>query len=453
MRKQEKTTLILSRYSYFFKTSKGVFLAYSSKTNSFLEISEDLFNILLPISNSRNKELTNEIPNKILDLLKTEGFVCNKGDDDDFVLKSQFITQSIQHDRTKLGLVIAPTLNCNFNCPYCFEPSKKSKAIDEATINNLIAFIKGHTKSETLKITWYGGEPLLALKSIKNILDRISNEVKIKLTEHSIITNGYLFEDKAIEVFKQYPLDSIQITIDGNKNRHNKLRALKSNKNTSTYDRIIKNIINISQKLPNTQLHIRVNIDKENKEDYFSIYKELNSLIKSNNVVVYPGILRLENEEKTMLVEPAFSRRETSEFIYDITTRGFLNDERIFPMRSCAKTCTATCVNSYIIGASGEIYKCWNDVSDPKKIVGNIKDEQISNSSLYYRYHQGCMWYNDKQCKECFFMPICNGKCAWYNERNLYHSGKYNLCQCLQKSPGLLNKSLEYYYEKNTINI
>lgn len=39
------------------------------------------------------------------------------------------------------------------------------------------------------------------------------------------------------------------------------------------------------------------------------------------------------------------------------------------------------------------------------------------------------------------------GKCAWYNERNLYHNGKFNLCQCLQKAPGLLDKCLEYYYE------
>lgn len=103
--------------------------------------------------------------------------------------------------------------------------------------------------------------------------------------------------------------------------------------------------------------------------------------------------------------------------------------------------------NSFIIGHEGEIYKCWNDVSDASKIIGYIDKAEIVNKTLYYRYHQGCAWYNDPVCKECFFMPICNGKCAWYNERNIYHNGKFNLCQCLQKAPGLLEKCLEYYYD------
>lgn len=202
------------------------------------------------------------------------------------------------------------------------------------------------------------------------------------------------------------------------------------------------------QLLKFSELHIRVNIDKENQNDYFRIYEQIHSTVDCTNIIIYPGIIRLENEMMTKTIEPAFKRWETAELIYNLNIEGYLK-EGVFPERRIAKTCCASCVNSYIIGPSGEVYKCWNDVSDDTKIVGNINDERISNTTLYYRYHQGCSWYNDNECKKCFFMPICNGKCAWYNIRNIYYSGEYNLCQCLQKAPGLLNKSLEYFYKKS----
>lgn len=444
--------LIVSRYSYFFKTSKGDFLAYSSKSNSFLEISEVLYDLLKFTSTCDKKELPiDKIPQDIIDILINEGFVCTKYDDDDYVSKNQFITQSIQYNKSRLGLVIAPTLNCNFDCPYCFESNKTFKYINDATIDNIIDFIKKHSSAELLKLTWYGGEPLLALNKIENILENITEKIGIEINDHTLITNGYLFDENAVRLFKKYPLKSIQITLDGVKCRHDELRALKNSQSKGTYDKILKNIKLISDELPNTELHIRVNIDKNNKDDYFKVYEELKDTIGLKNKIVYPGIIRIENKEKTELVYPAFARDETSNYLFDIMKMGYINGQ-VFPTRMVSKTCTANCVNSYIIGPSGEIYKCWNDVSDPNKIVGYITEDKITNTSLYYRYHQGCSWYNDSECKTCFYMPICNGKCIWYNERNIYHSGTYNLCQCLQKSPGLLDQTLEYYYEHNILS-
>lgn len=436
---------VISRYAYFFKTSKSICLAYSSKNNSFLELSEDLYNFLDEKVKNNTIEIQNQLPEDIQIKLEQEGFICSESEDDDFVFKSQFITQSVQHNKSKLNLVIVPTLSCNFNCPYCFEKDKRASKMTNQTVDNLISFIKGFGDAKSLTLTWYGGEPLLAIPVIEKILNRITTEVSAKILKHSIITNGYLFDNKAIELFKKYPLDSIQITLDGIKDRHNSLRALKSN-NAPTYDNILNNIDNIVNKLPNTELHIRVNIDKNNANDFFQIHNDIQGKYAGKNIIVYPGIIRLENEDMTNIVEPAFGRWETANMLYDLYSKGILKGD-IYPTLRIAKTCCASCVSSYIIGPMGEIYKCWNDVSDKSKIIGYIDRPEIVNKTLYYRYHQGCAWYNDPICKKCFFMPICNGKCAWYNERNLYHNGKFNLCQCLQKAPGLLDKCLEYYYE------
>ena len=410
-----------------------------------MELSECLFDILKKSMKDRDCAIPHEIPGDILNMLEREGIICGKHDDDDYVTKCQFITQSVQHDKSKLNLVIAPTLSCNFNCPYCFENDKHASRMDDSTINHLIAFIKDFGNIKELSITWYGGEPLLAFPVIEKILNRINNELSVKITKHSMITNGYLINDDVIKLFQNNPLDSMQITIDGEKERHNKLRCLKSS-NLPTYDRIMDNINLVVNKLPNTELHVRVNIDKNNVNDFFQISDRLKNKYKGNHIVVYPGIIRLENEEKTNLVEPEFGRWETAYLLFDLYSKGILKGD-LYPIHRVAKTCCALCVNSYIIGPTGEIYKCWNDVSDKAKVVGHINKPEIENQILYYRYHEGCAWYNDPVCKSCFFLPICNGKCAWYNERNIYHGANFNLCQCLQKAPGLLDKCLEYYYE------
>jgi uncharacterized protein len=212
-----------------------------------------------------------------------------------------------------------------------------------------------------------------------------------------------------------------------------------------TFDVIIHNLQKIVEAMPSTQVHIRVNIDKTNLSDFYLLKDYLKENLKSSNIIVYPGIIRLENDEKTNIIEPSFDRWETAELLFDLFTQGLLDGE-IYPIRHKSKTCCAMCVNSFIIGPSGEIYKCWNDVSDDSKIIGYIQSPKIKNSQLFYRYHTSCAWYNDTECKECFFLPICNGKCAWYGERNLFHNGNYNLCQCMQKAPGLLDKCLEAYY-------
>lgn len=436
---------IISRYSYFFKTSKAVCLAYSSKNNSFLELSEDLYDFLVECVTLDSKVPLNQLPIEIQTILEKEGFICDERDDDDFINKSQFVTQTVQHDKSKLNLVIVPTIDCNFNCPYCFERGKKASKMDDKTADNIIKFIKEYGEIKYLTITWYGGEPLLALPVIEYILGRIKNEVSAKIKTHSLITNGYLFDKKATILFKKFPLNSIQITLDGVKERHDKLRCLKSS-GAPTYDRIINNIGLIIKELPETELHVRVNVDKTNIDDYYKISKDIHDKYGHKNVIVYPGIIRLENEEMTNMVEPAFGRWETANILYDLYSKGILNGD-VYPTLRIAKTCCASSLSSYIIGPTGEIYKCWNDVSDTSKIIGRIDQTEIQNKTLFYRYHQGCAWYNDPECKKCFFMPICNGKCAWYNERNIYHNGEYNLCQCLQKAPGLLDKCLEHYYE------
>lgn len=169
-------------------------------------------------------------------------------------------------------MTLIPTTSCNFKCPYCFEEHKTNKTMTDAVIDKLIDFINAHDTSKLLNVMWYGGEPLLAFGRMKQILHKIETECNLKIHSQSIITNGYLFDEEKCLYFKEHPLSDIQITIDGTKEFHNKIRYSATDNNT--YDKILDNIDRIVQELPDTRVFIRINIDEANKGMFPTLHKE-----------------------------------------------------------------------------------------------------------------------------------------------------------------------------------
>lgn len=433
---------VISKYVYQFVSSKGEYLIYCSRSNSFLKLSKDLSKYIEECKN--DSSLLNDLDVELLEALKKHKIIVHKNEDNDFLLERQFLEDQITFSTSTIGLVLVPTLACNFNCPYCFEEGKKASRMSDNIIDQLISFIKLHKFAKNLAITWYGGEPLLAFSTIQKILNKIHNEINLRLTEHSIITNGYYFTKEIIDYFKEHPLNDIQITLDGNKTRHDSIRKQKAT-GEGSYDILINNINNILDELPDVHLSVRVNIEKKNMEDFIDLYSELSAKWKNKNISIYPGILRIDNDDKTALASSALSQWEAFDLYYELRKKKMINGS-IFPSLQYHKGCCATVVNSYIVGPKGEMYKCWNDVSNDKRIIGYISDEKLTNPSLFYRYIIGSKSYRDQECLDCFLLPVCSGNCAFYRLRNQHENGKYILCQCLQKSPNMLNKCLEYYY-------
>lgn len=434
--------VVISKYTYQWISTRGDHLIYCSRTNSYLKVTPELYEFINDCRN--NSELLSEIDSELLAILQNHKIVVSEYDDDDYILERQFKEDQCTFSPSTIGLVLVPTTSCNFDCPYCFEEGKKPSNMSDETIEALISFLKLHKLAKNIALTWYGGEPLLAFGTIKKILNKIESETGLPIIDQSIITNGYYFSDNVIEFFKQHPLSNIQITLDGNKARHDTIRKQKGT-GVGSYDRLINNIDNILNKLPDTQVSIRVNIDKANKDEFFDVYARLSERWKNKKIKIYPGILRIDNETKTNLACSVLSQSEAMELYYDLRQKQMI-DGSIYPTLQHHEGCCATVVNSYIIGPDGEIYKCWNDVSNSDRIVGNIREQKIRNTSLFYRYIIASKTCRNKACLDCSMLPICSGSCAYYRLRNIYEKGEYALCQCLQKEPEMLEKSLESYY-------
>lgn len=108
-----------------------------------------------------------------------------------------------RYNRSHLSLVIAATSNCNFRCVYCYEGSVlRASTMSEAIQEAIVKFVESEAPHlETFTVTWYGGEPLLALDIIENLSIKFVDICKKNAIAYdaTIVTNGYLLNCTVIE--------------------------------------------------------------------------------------------------------------------------------------------------------------------------------------------------------------------------------------------------------------
>lgn len=410
-----------SLYTYLFRNRDSFYL-YNSQTGFFSEINETLFEALF------NEDIKSFDP-KFIKHLKDKKIIVEDGHLYDYYHLSRLNHLYSMGNNDILGLTIAPTTGCNFACPYCFEGNKKDKRMTSETISDIINFINSSNRYKELHITWYGGEPLTAFDIIKSIVLRIRSECQIPITSQSIVTNGYLLNQDVIAFLKDNQFKNIQITFDGAETNHNKTRGLKGN-HMPTFHKIMTNLDRIVTELPeNTRISIRVNVNKKNEQDFALLYNLIKEKYpQKRNLVVYPGFIRESNTTDMYMCFNSLVGKSRYEFYKKIQNHGINVD---FYPQIYNKGCMACQNSSFIIGPSGELYKCWNDFNHPEKIVGYIKDRKITNPSLISQYACDSNVFYDVKCKDCKIFPVCNGGCTWYRNKNIYEGKRYDVCSFL----------------------
>lgn len=85
------------------------------------------------------------------------------------------------------------------------------------TADKTIEFILNQVDKNTpLSIFWYGGEPLLDLKHIRYITEKLKEHSdKYESYSASIVTNGYLLTKDVAYQLKKLDIDNVQITLVG----------------------------------------------------------------------------------------------------------------------------------------------------------------------------------------------------------------------------------------------
>lgn len=371
-------------------------IIYNALSGAIAILDANQYNIL---NNLENATRENE---ELINMLLENGFIVSDYEKEQMILEYKLFSSRFKSD--ELNLTIVPTSNCNFDCIYCYEKNVIGDYKMTTDIQDkLVSFIEESISNITcLSVTWYGGEPLLAFDVIeclsKKLIDLCdTNNVKYNA---SIITNGYLLDSLVAEKMNQLKIETMQITLDGSREIHDRRRPLKGG--GKTFDIIVENIRRIKNSY-NGEIIIRINIDKSNENDIH----EIDSVLLNNAHNVNAYVARVENDNDTYVDNICLSPREFSLIEYNYNHKDV--DADSFVLETRGNFCCADQSSSFIIDADGFIYKCWSEIGQKSKSICRI-GEGIRNISLIYDY----LFYNpmeDIQCGKCKYLPLCMGGC------------------------------------------
>lgn len=430
---ENSATYKLSRFCFPIKSDEKCYV-YISRTNNFYSISPELYGLLT----ADDFDISALEPG--LDELREKKILTTEEEDDAFVDDLRFNHWLKAYNTANVGLTILPTMTCNLRCPYCFEETKPRGVMDSDTVKSLVDFVCGHKDAKTYTITWFGGEPLIGLKQMEEILDRLAENDSLELRYHSLVTNATLLDERARDLFRRYPLNHLQITLDGDREGHDKKRFFANG--DGTFDLILKNMVDFNNEFPQVPVSIRINVDRNNSD----IYESVVAYVKERtgvNVTCYPGILR---RTASCSDDSFFGVGDLIKFNRKVNS----GNVTLYP-KGEPKGCTATLASAYVIGPRGEIYKCWEHVGEPEYVVGNIKEDGFSNDRLVKKLVLNGHPFGDERCLKCGFLPICSGGCPNNRVMTKYKNNSDRddqLCCLYSRNEGaVLNDFLAAYAE------
>ena len=415
----------LSKYNFTFpypkKTNgKEQTVMYNTLTGAIALIEADKYEQYRQFAEN-GTPVSNE---DLLKDLKLGGYVVDGDFDELSALKYKL--QASRFGTTNLGLTIAPTSDCNFRCIYCYEKdSIKPVTMSEQTQDELIAFIKRYVPTiKGFRVSWYGGEPLLAIDIIEKLSDtflKLCEEHKIQYSA-SMVTNGYLLTPEKVEKLHGLKVEDIQVTLDGAAEDHDRRRFLKGG--LPTFDKIIENLCVSKDNLPK-QVSIRINADRHNVDRVDNVVRILRE--KGLEGKVFPYLAMVENHNDAYNDNSCLHTNEFSQCEFDFITRNGLDIVDRTP-RQIGNYCGADRCGSLVVNADGRLYKCWNEIGIEACSVGTLKDG-IRQSPRFFDY----MLYDsteDPKCRDCRFLPVCMGGCPNKRLQNLSS-------RCTQMKEGL----------------
>jgi len=163
-----------------------------------------------------------------------------------------------------LHLTLLPTEHCNFRCVYCYEDFAHGR-MPSAVIEGVNHLIRVRAPElEELTLSWFGGEPLLALPVIRQILaaaQPLSKEYGF-LLHGGFTTNGYLLTPDVLTEMVDYGQTFYQISLDGEQTQHDKTRLRADGR--GTFDVIWNNLLAVRGVDRNFNIQLRVHLSDQN---------------------------------------------------------------------------------------------------------------------------------------------------------------------------------------------
>lgn len=304
-------------------------------------------------------------------------------------------------------IFINMTRNCNFRCTYCYEIDRyRHDYLSKENANVVLNFIENLKNSDffdreysSIRLTFFGGEPVLNKSILKHIVDKTRSN---SLVYYSLITNGSRLED-LIEIFDSVktvkingiPKLHVQVSYDGVP-INDRTRLSVSGKSTS---QLVRNNI---RKLfnDNYNVSIKSTVTPDSFKYLPDAYEDVMSVYPEGYGVYFPTIDYYNEYRENYKVN------DLNEAVVKIAAKEvsyFKKHGRFFFSwfeRNNNKICSAG-KDMIAVDTNLDVYPChgafFEDSSD--HLIGNLNSKDILKRISSYK--DNLQVYSPKTCQEC----------------------------------------------------
>lgn len=361
------------------------------------------------------------LPSDVMDLLS------DRNHESIIHLNQAKIDQTKNSDLSCLSLNVAQ--DCNMRCKYCYGNGGmyfEKGYMQFETAQRSIDWLVKNSKRKNISVTFFGGEPLLNFKLIKNVVN-YAIAVKYPKSKHfdfSITTNGTIINREIINFLNDYEF-SVTISFDGDKQIQNYNRPLKNGRNS--YRLVKKNIRKFLKSRKGNAL-ARATITSGNSE-WDQISRQLGDTgfarfdyapVTADRAAFF-ALSDLESERLCQDLE-----RQAECLISDYEIKGPGVALRIWDMILSLKSIRKKYLGCgagrslMAVSSQGKIYPCHRFVGNKKFEFGVVDNFNYKEQNTFLdKRITGFL-----QCENCWARAHCGGGCL---HDNYVYSGQINL--------------------------
>lgn len=353
-----------------------------------------------------------------------------------------------------LSVEILPTNDCNLRCVYCFEKPIKSE-MNEQTEEKIIRFLKRKIpKLKEFRLDWFGGEPLLAKKSVIRISEeanRLCRKYGVPMYG-TISTNGTLLDVETFKSLIKNRVIEFQICIDGPKEFHNLTRP--HYKEEDSYETIMNNLKAIKKevKVNYFRIAIRCNITPKVLPHLQEHIIDLSEIFGGDNRfnILFQGVNDWGGErihQENVLIQ----RKNVYHKYYNMAKNAGMASAEYLPFTPF-KYCPGYKKNGFVINYDGSLYKCSlalaNEENDIINKIGYLSEsgEAIIDESVVSQWLLSEPLLRP-ECKLCVIAPLCmGGHCPYLKNIN-------KVTKCNMEMREMIITGLECMHEANQLEV